>query len=586
MKAEDKKLLDVFNGHRVFEIPYFQRSYVWDYELWRRFLDDMEELSKPNSAPHFIGSIILKQRLTAGDDIGDVRVVIDGQQRFTTFAIFYKVLSLKKGMPNIFWSRFGCVIHEGEDDESIVLAVKHNHIDKKYFEEIVNLEKAVDYYEGKRDDEILNMNKIVKLYQFFLKNIDVDKINISSLNNKLLFVRVDLGCDEDEQQIFDTINSLGIRLTTSELLKNYLFNELNEKDYNTYWKNLFETDEDTKQYWDQIVTTGTSKHHLIDLFLYVFLIIKVRNGEYDVSTEDKLVYSKWQKLFHSYKHFVENYMNGDKNVLMQELNKYAKTFKKYFDPNCVSDSIPSNPGIERINFMVFNLDFTTMIPYVMYVLMNANNDEQLKIFSYLESFLIRRTIAKLETRGYFGLFYDGLISNNIITKDSLKEYVEKNMDVSYRPATDDEVRRGINYYVFVNKQVTGFLYMLESRLRKSNLSCTDLKGFKAYTLEHLMPKKWMEKWNVPENDVERLEINKAVYTMGNLAIITSPLNASISNSVWSVKLHGNGKKTGLLANTKGIITLDEYLQLPEWNLDTIRKRANDLCTKILSVWQE
>lgn len=37
------------------------------------------------------------------------------------------------------------------------------------------------------------------------------------------FVKIDLDEDEDEQQIFDTINSLGVNLTTAELLKNYFF---------------------------------------------------------------------------------------------------------------------------------------------------------------------------------------------------------------------------------------------------------------------------------------------------------------------------------------------------------------------------
>ncbi len=34
-----------------------------------------------------------------------------------------------------------------------------------------------------------------------------------------MFVGIDLAHEEDEQQIFDTINSLGVRLTTAELLK-------------------------------------------------------------------------------------------------------------------------------------------------------------------------------------------------------------------------------------------------------------------------------------------------------------------------------------------------------------------------------
>lgn len=45
---------------------------------------------------------------------------------------------------------------------------------------------------------------------------------------------IDVEQNEDEQQIFDTINSLGVRLTTAELLKNYLFS--NKNDTNLYEK--------------------------------------------------------------------------------------------------------------------------------------------------------------------------------------------------------------------------------------------------------------------------------------------------------------------------------------------------------------
>ena len=51
------------------------------------------------------------------------------------------------------------------------------------------------------------------------------------------FVRIDLNADEDEQQIFNTINSLGVNLTTSELLKNYFFSRdtINEYEARYAW---------------------------------------------------------------------------------------------------------------------------------------------------------------------------------------------------------------------------------------------------------------------------------------------------------------------------------------------------------------
>ena len=71
-----------------------------------------------------------------------------------------------------------------------------------------------------------------------------------------------------------------------------------------------------------------------------------------------------------------------------------------------------------------------------------------------------------------------------------------------------------------------------------------------------------------------------------MAIIPGALNTSISNAPWQIKLHGKGNKDGLLKYATGLVTLDDYLSLDEWNLQCIRKRAKDLFEKILHVWSE
>ena len=78
MDAGIKQLADILNGNRVLEVPYYQRSYVWKEEQWERLLSDMEYITNTGQ-DYFLGSIILKQEQT----------VIDGQQRFTTLALFF-----------------------------------------------------------------------------------------------------------------------------------------------------------------------------------------------------------------------------------------------------------------------------------------------------------------------------------------------------------------------------------------------------------------------------------------------------------------------------------------------------------------
>ena len=592
MTAHEKKLKDILNGARLLEIPYYQRVYVWNHELWKRFLDDIVDLTMPGSKPHFIGSIILKQQQTPSmGGVSDIRTVIDGQQRLTTLAIFFKVLSLKHQQDWIFDDLCKCrSIENGKS--TMILAFRHNHIDKEAFEKIMNLDKAVNLAPVNKKGEVLeDASQIINAYQYFLREIDPAVLDINSVAkilDKILIVGIDLTFEEDEQQIFDTINSLGIKLTTSELLKNYFFNENNYSEYAKYWLSIFEKDKEQKDYWNQEIVSGVSRPHLIDVFFQALLNLKVHEDKYHVTTEDKLRYARTEKLFESYKDFVHKYMNDDKATIMLEVNKYAQLFMDNFHPDCGEEALTEEVGLDRINVMMFSLKMSTMIPYILYLLVNQqDNAEVAKICGYLESYVMRRIICHADTRGYYKLFSDSLLTNNVITLDALKDYINnKDEERVIAPVSDQEILECVHGKVYlVNEQNTGILYMLETRLRSGSYAATVMKGISCYTLEHMMPKKWEMTWDKTglTDDVIR-DRNNRLYTLGNLAIIPGKLNTSISNNTWQIKLNGRTNKPGLLAAATGLVTLDPYLKISDWNEKEMVKRANDLYAQIVKIW--
>ncbi len=73
-------------------------------------------------------------------------------------------------------------------------------------------------------------------------------------------------------------------------------------------------------------------------------------------------------------------------------------------------------------------------------------------------------------------------------------------------------------------------------------------------------------------------------TLGNLAIIPQSLNSSVKNSSWQVKLHGNGKKKGLLEYATGLETMKIPLSSENWNETTIRDRSHWLSDHARVVW--
>lgn len=287
MDAGKRTINDIFNGSRILEIPFFQRSYVWDEPQWERLLEDVVNVSKTR-LPYFMGSVILKQQLTgAVSGIGDIRTIIDGQQRLTTLSILMKVLSLKNDSLKKFDKRFRL------DDERTV--IQHSHNDIESYNRIMELDAIAP---------IDRNDNITRAYQYFVDNLDPEKVDFDVVSFALLFVGIDLAADEDEQQIFDTINSLGVRLTTDELLKNYFFGRNDIVAYKKYWRDVFEKDEETKEYWDSEITTGRIKRTFSDLFFYSFLQIKIQDSTLGVKTEDKITFGRVENLFDSYKRFM------------------------------------------------------------------------------------------------------------------------------------------------------------------------------------------------------------------------------------------------------------------------------------------
>ena len=568
MDAGKRTINDIFNGNRVLEIPFFQRAYVWGQPQWERLLEDMKAISDSNK-PYFLGSVILKQQeTTTGSRVGDKRTVIDGQQRLTTLNIFFKVLCLKTNENSTFDRSFKL-----RDNSNALL---HNHNDIQAFNEILALTELKDL-EGE--------SNITQAYNYFKDNLVPDELNLDSILSNVLFVGIDLSQEEDEQQIFDTINSLGVKLTTAELLKNYFFNRDDIEKYNEYWKEVFEKDEETKNYWDREIIAGRLRRTFIDLFFFAYLQIKIQETDFKVKAEDKDAYAKVEHLFESYKNFIKNYLNNNKEAILSEIKEYALLFKKNFNYEILGEELTQDFGIDRINTIIFGLDTTTLIPYTLYILRNIS-DETTKneLFGIIETYIMRRMITHSNTKNYNQLFTDKLINNRVLSKQEFLDYIEKRDDkVNFLP-TDEELEKGFNSSILINKQSAGILYLIESKIRNEKDS-TALLGINKYSLEHLMPKKWRNNWDKLSSKESEINRDRKLLTLGNLTIITQSLNSSIRDSKWEDKLKGKNKKGGLIEYSVGLKTISQFLKYPEWNEKTIEERALFLYEKAKQIWK-
>lgn len=571
MDAHKAIITNIFNNSTLIEVPFFQRSYVWKADLWARMIEDMEYIVKTNK-PHFFGSIILKEgrRPHPGENFTDCRTIVDGQQRLTTFLLFMKVLCLKLGQSTTFDCQFRIM---GQS-----IALRHGRNDIEAFERVMASTSA------DKIDNPAPQSRIIEAYNYFVDHIDENKLNIMMVMMNAQFVRIDLNADEDEQQIFNTINSLGVNLTTSELLKNYFFSRDTISEYEAKWASVFEKDDDAKSYWDTEIETGRMKRAIIDIFFDSFFRIFIQNKRYNISNDDKIMYARVDSLAQSYQHFIDHYCGGDKSVILSQMKDYAICFRTIFNPDTCGVSIPGTFGIERLNIIIFGLKTSTLIPYTLYIAKNVDSeDERNAMYGILESYIMRRMVVHSLTKNYNNLF-TSLIRNEVLDAASLVAKLHSGNDATTYIPTNEELLDGFQKSKLTNLQTRGILYLIESYIRPAN-SATLLLGFDGYSLEHLMPKKWRNNWSACASDEIAKQRDSKLLTLGNLAIIPQALNASIRDSDWTTKKSGKGaNKPGLEACAKGLVTLNAVLLEDEWTEEKIDARAKWLHEIAETLW--
>ena len=122
------------------------------------------------------------------------------------------------------------------------------------------------------------------------------------------------------------------------------------------------------------------------------------------------------------------------------------------------------------------------------------------------------------------------------------------------------------------------------------------------SLEHIMPKKWKDHWlrtkcyiqNEDEKELKFIEVtdveqiekirNKTIVNIGNMTLLKSPLNTSISNHDFKTKIEGNDKKDGIKKYVGSLNVANEIVELYDknhsWDERNIYKRNKDLFNKL------
>lgn len=307
----------------------------------------------------------------------------------------------------------------------------------------------------------------------------------------------------------------------------------------------------------------------------------------ELSDDDKKNFRKSEKLFDCYEKLVNVY-GVNKEQLIIDITTYAQLFRTYLSREKLEEAMPSTPCIERMNGIVFGLDTSTVIPYLLYILHEVHDiDERNKMFGCLEGYLMRRFVCGMSTNNYSDMFSENLIGgNNATTYQLLHDYLSSRADTDNTWFPDDNaVRDKIKINGMTTKRAQAILFMLETRIERDNNNDFSFIFNNTYA-DLLMPKNWetIDNWknislsNVPNaHEVRKMLIN----SLGNMVLLNTRLSQSQKKDTWIGKLNKilNGKN-----NSRNIKTTNLLKDVKTWNDNSIKDHCDDLAKYITKYW--
>lgn len=242
-KTENNTYRKLIGNGLTYKIPHFQRDYSWtDTEwddLWQDILGTLTEDGEP---AHYMGYLVLQS------DNEKTFEVIDGQQRLTTLTLI--ALSVLKNLQDLINNKDNPDQNQKRLDQirqsyigyldpitlvsrsKLTLNRNNNHYFQTYLIALGNLPQR-----GFRASE----HNLRKAFEWFYKRIQeyLKKINtdhgtalaklIEDISDKLFFTVITVTDELNAYKVFETLNARGVRLSSTDLLKNYLFSLLHKE---------------------------------------------------------------------------------------------------------------------------------------------------------------------------------------------------------------------------------------------------------------------------------------------------------------------------------------------------------------------
>ena len=573
-----------------YDIPVFQRPYIWTQEQqWEPLWEDVTELAEAilengHAPSHFMGAIVLQQIPNPMKSI-ETRVVVDGQQRLTTVQLLLDAIQefCSNGGFDGPAARLGPLVKNPEaflgGDSDLSFKIWPTEFDQAAFRHAMENELDVDDFKR---------NRIVLAHDFFKGQLqqwleqspqkEQPKEAVEALEKAvrdcLDFAVINLNASDNPHIIFETLNARGTPLLPSDQVKNHI---LYQAGVGVGYEDEQQTAEAGKlwsfsdEWWREDVGRGHQRRPRVDVLLNNWLAM--RNSR-EIRAHNE---------FQAFERYVGG-VDGDHSIwdIATDLKQIGEIYQRVEGCNYV--------GIETFLQRRRVMNAGAVMPALLWLLSSELPELQLRrSITALESFMVRRMACGLTTRSYTQLFI-GLVAelakgNPQTAGDTLIEYLASQEAIANRWPKDEELLDaflGNPLYQWLtvgrlNMLLQGIEVGLRTPLAETHTVPSGLQ------IEHIMPQGWQQNWPLPADLVdEELAIarrQRLIHTIGNLTLVTGPLNLKLSNACWTDKRLTLQDHAVLALNTT---LLRDHWQ--KWDEDAMDKRSRKLHASAIEIW--
>ena len=554
-------------------IPRFQRGYSWRKEHVKDFLDDLRDRNNDGDT-HYFGMFFLNHIKEGKKEI------IDGQQRITTVILYFVVCR------DFLKDKLSKTTDPVEKEVKKMLEklekkltpyngsniLKVGKVNEGLFERLYSYESPDSKIDKEKQMESDSDEYLLDAYKQILneiKNFNHTKIEsyIDTLLTQFCAAKLNVNSMAQAFKIFETINDRGEPLDQTDLIKNYIFSNLEHQNnlsnpdldrFNDRWSDM-----------SQRITGQNSANYVFDDFVRHVLLV-----EYKI-TEKK------DELYQGLKKVLDDPTNTPQKVI-GKLETWSRVFEKLHRPEL--ESKWKNHTITAFLILLKSIRAINVYSALMsgfdYYKTSPKDFGELTKFLFTYQVRVKQVMGDSESK-------ISATTKNIVQK--ITEAKKNNEKISLKkildPIKEDE-RKNDEVFKEIAKQFKSNKRQIVKYILQN------VKGEKNYEaeVEHIMPtssSEWVEdiiKWNkFDKMDPKHREAKvKSYHTMfkdsiGNQMLLEPALNRLISNKNFKTK-----KELGY--SQSGFSEAQAISKYKKWTSDDIEKRQAKLTTTIIDLF--